>query len=281
MRIASIGALSVTLFLLGAIALIRILASGVEREVKEQLIFDIELPTGYTAESYQVLARELPQIKGIAKQQYVSADQALEQIIPRLGEDPRELLGYNPLSPLIRINIAADYLQVDSLKQLQTALTALGLDAVGLGEQQSEQLSKMNRNITSIEWVLWGVLLLQVIFTLIQINNTTRLGIYAERLKVRTLTLVGATPWFIRRPLVWRSLVDATVATIIALAMLVLAVYAVELGLGSAVSSMLDPRYVIGAVVGLLLFALLACGSASYRAAQRYIRMDGSRIHLV
>lgn len=281
MRVASIGALSVTLFLLGAIALIRILASGVEREVKEQLTFDIELPVGYTTESYQLLARELPQIKGIAKQQYISADQALEQIIPRLGEDPRELLGYNPLSPVIRINIAADYLQVDSLKQLQTALTALGLDAAGLGEQQSEQLSKMNRNITSIEWVLWGVLLLQVIFTLIQINNTTRLGIYAERLKIRTLTLVGATPWFIRRPLVWRSLVDATVATIVALGMLSLAVYAVELSLGSAISSMLDPRYVLGAVVGLLLFALVACGSASYRATQRYIRMDGSRIHLI
>ncbi|MDY3089823.1 MAG: permease-like cell division protein FtsX [Porphyromonas sp.] len=281
MRVASIGALSVTLFLLGAIALIRILASGVEREVKEQLTFDIELPAGYTAESYQLLARELPQIKGIAKQQYISADQALEQIIPRLGEDPRELLGYNPLSPVIRINIAADYLQVDSLKQLQTALTALGLDAAGLGEQQSEQLSKMNRNITSIEWVLWGVLLLQVIFTLIQINNTTRLGIYAERLKIRTLTLVGATPWFIRRPLVWRSLVDATVASIVALGMLSLAVYAVELSLGSAISSMLDPRYVLGAIVGLLLFALVACGSASYRATQRYIRMDGSRIHLI
>lgn len=281
MRVATIGALSVTLFLLGAIALIRILATGVEREIKEQLTFDIELPAGYTVESYQALARELPRVPGIAKQQYISAEQALEQLIPRLGEDPRELLGYNPLSPVIRINIAADYLQADSLRVLQTTLIDLGLDAEGLGEQQSEQLSRMNSNISTLEWILWGLLLLQVLFTLIQINNTTRLGIYAERLKIRTLTLVGATPWFIRRPLVWRSLVDATIATAIALALLGLAVYAVEFGLGSAIASMLNPLYVCCAVVGLLLFALVACASASYRATQRYIRMDGSRIHLI
>lgn len=281
MRLASIGALAITLTILGFIALIRILAIGLEQEVKEQITFDIELPENYNKESYLSLEPELKKIRGISNIQFVSQDEALEAIKPQLGENPEDLLGYNPLNPLIRLNISGDYLQSDSLKKIQSIVSGLGLDATSLNNRQTEQLDKVNKNVSVLEIVLWGLVAVQALFAFIQINNTTRLNIYAERLKIRSLTLVGASAWFIRRPLIARSLVDGLIATILSLCLLGLSLWGIEYGLDTPILQLLDKVHLGIAIVGLLALALLSCGLASYRATQRYIKMDGKRIHLV
>lgn len=281
MRLASIGALAITLTILGFIALIRILAIGLEQEVKEQITFDIELPENYNKESYLSLEPELKKIRGISNIQFVSQDEALEAIKPQLGENPEDLLGYNPLNPLIRLNISGDYLQSDSLKKIQSIVSGLGLDATSLNNRQTEQLDKVNKNVSVLEIVLWGLVAVQALFAFIQINNTTRLNIYAERLKIRSLTLVGASAWFIRRPLIARSLVDGLIATLLSLCLLGLSLWGIEYGLDTPILQLLDKVHLGIAIVGLLALALLSCGLASYRATQRYIKMDGKRIHLV
>lgn len=281
MRLASIGALAITLTILGFIALIRILAIGLEQEVKEQITFDIELPENYNKESYLSLEPELKKIRGISNIQFVSQDEALEAIKPQLGENPEDLLGYNPLNPLIRLNISGDYLQSDSLKKIQSIVSGLGLDATSLNNRQTEQLDKVNKNVSVLEIVLWGLVAVQALFAFIQINNTTRLNIYAERLKIRSLTLVGASAWFIRRPLIARSLVDGLIATLLSLCLLGLSLWGIEYGLDTPILQLLDKAHLGIAIVGLLALALLSCGLASYRATQRYIKMDGKRIHLV
>lgn len=281
MRLASIGALAITLTILGFIALIRILAIGLEQEVKEQITFDIELPENYNKESYLSLEPELKKIRGISNIQFVSQDEALEAIKPQLGENPEDLLGYNPLNPLIRLNISGDYLQSDSLKKIQSIVSGLGLDATSLNNRQTEQLDKVNKNVSVLEIVLWGLVAVQALFAFIQINNTTRLNIYAERLKIRSLTLVGASAWFIRRPLIARSLVDGLIATLLSLCLLGLCLWGIEYGLDTPILQLLDKVHLGIAIVGLLALALLSCGFASYRSTQRYIKMDGKRIHLV
>ena len=173
MRLASIGALSITLTVLGIIALVRILATSLEKSVKEQVHFSIELPANFTEDSYKAISSNIYNIKGIKQLEFVSADSALQQIAPDLGEDPRALLGYNPLSPIIRLEIESAYLNTDSLRKIERALVDIGLEAQL--QYDEAQLKSLDKNLDSAEWVLWGFVILQGLFAFIQINNTVRM----------------------------------------------------------------------------------------------------------
>lgn len=281
MRLASIGALVITLSIFASIALIRILASGLEQSVKENLSFDITLPENYSAESYQAIAPKLKEIKGISEMHFISKEEALERIKQELGTDPSLTLGYNPLDAMLRVKLSAEYLSPDSMSKIQRELTDWGFDAEALQTQKSQDIDKLVHNIGIANWILWAVLAVQLIFTCLQINNTTRLAIYAERMKIRTLTLVGASSWFIRRPLVWRSILDAIIASIICCLLLAGCIYGLEYAFAVEIVPLLALEHVVLAAIALHLVAIISSALVSYRATQRYIKMDGSRIHLV
>lgn len=279
MRLASIGALSITLTILGIIALVRILATSLEKSVQEQVHFSIELPQSFTEESYQALASNIYSIKGIKKLAYISADSALALIRPQLGEDPRALLGYNPLSPLVRLEIDAQHLNADSLRLIEHKLMDVGLETQL--QYDEDQLRSLNKNMHSAEWILWGFVILQGVFSFIQINNTIRMMIYADRLQIRTLTLVGASSWFIRRPIVLRSMLDGIISSCVAIVIIGGLLYILEHALGVGILSLLDLQSIIIAVAGLLGVAICSSALAALRAAGRYINMDGRRIFLI
>ncbi len=281
MRLASIGALIVALCLLGSMLLVRILLVAIERDVKERMSFDIELPNNYELESYQELESEFAKIKGIRSTDYISADSALNYIRQEIGEDPSKVLGYNPFTPRVQVRVLADYMHQDSLLNIQKQLGELGLDVEGFETQQTEQLSVINRNMSRIEWVLLILLVLQGLFTYGQINNTTRLMIYAERLQIRTLTLIGASSWFVRRPIVLRSICDGVIAAVISFVLLAVIVAVLEFGQSLNILTMLPPIYLYGSALIVLAVSILATGLASLRATWMYINMDGRRIHLI
>lgn len=279
MRLASIGALSITLTVLGIIALVRILATSLEKSVKEQVHFSIELPANFTEDSYKAISSNIYNIKGIKQLEFVSADSALQQIAPDLGEDPRALLGYNPLSPIIRLEIESAYLNTDSLRKIERALVDIGLEAQL--QYDEAQLKSLDKNLDSAEWVLWGFVILQGLFAFIQINNTVRMMIYADRFQIRTLTLVGASSWFIKRPIVWRSICDGIISSVLSLLIVSALVYGLHSFFGVNVISLLSWNALLIAVVGLFLVAVCASALAAVRATSRYIQMDGRRIYLI
>jgi cell division transport system permease protein len=71
-----------------------------------------------------------------------------------------------------------------------------------------------NVNKITIVLLIFSGLLLLVAIALI--NNTIRLAMYARRFTIRSMQLVGATSWFIRRPFVWQGVLNGFYAAVIA-----------------------------------------------------------------
>lgn len=279
MRLVSIGTLIVALFTLGLILLIRIVALGLGQNIKENISLTIELSGDDARSRFTYLQTQLGKLSGIKSVEYIDAEDAAKQLAQQLGENPVDVLGYNPLNSVAKLTLHADYMQPDSLTAMEKRLSMLGIDAKL--DYRGDLLSSVEGNTRRIEWVLWALLVMQSIFAYIQISNTTRLAIYADRLKIRTLTLVGASSWFIRRPIIGRSLIDALVASVVALGLLAGLASGLRVAIGIDLLSLLTAPRILIAVAMLLAVAMLSCALASARAAQRYIRMDGSKIHLV
>lgn len=279
MRLVSIGTLVVALFTLGLILLIRIVALGLGQSVKENISLTIEFAGEDAEGEYQRLSKQIASLKGVKSVEYIDADDAAKQLGEQLGENPVDVLGYNPLSSVARLTLHATYMQPDSLRLLEQELSRLGINT--RLEYRGDLLEAVEHNTQRIELVLWGILVLQALFAFIQINNTTRLMIYADRLKIRTLTLVGASPWFIRRPIIGRSILDALIATVLTYALLAGVISGLETAFSIEIYPLLGtmPLAVAGGAIALV--AVGSCALASARSTQRYIRMDGGKIHLV
>ena len=222
------------------------------------------------------LERMLEASKGYSSFRYVSKEEALQEHIVSLGEDPTAFLGYNPLSASYEIHPSELYSNPDSLAQEAERLESLPYISEVLYPRDLTDL--MNRNVHDFSYILLGVALLLLLVSMVLIVNTIRLQIYSKRFIINTMTLVGATSWVTRRPFVLRNMLMGLIAGIVALIVLSGLVYYVEYEMGLFLFPITwqNISFVCAVVLG---SGLLITLFASLIATGRYIRMDNNSLY--
>lgn len=207
---------------------------------------------------------------------YVSKEQALQEHITLLGEDPSTFLGYNPLSASYEIHPTDAYSHPDSLAVLAEQLQALPYVSEVIYPRDLADL--MSSNVHELSLILLIVALVLLLVSMVLIVNTIRLQIYSKRFLLNTMTLVGATSWVTRRPFVLRNMLMGFVSGLVALAVLSGIVYYVETRLGVMLFPLTWTNIAfVSAVV--LCSGLLITLFASLIATGRYIRMDNNTLY--
>lgn len=207
---------------------------------------------------------------------YVSKEEALQEHITSLGEDPTTFLGYNPLSASYEIHPTEAYSAPDSLTAFAEQLQALPYVEEVVYPRDLADL--MSSNIHDFSLILLGVALALLLVSMVLIVNTIRLQIYSKRFLINTMTLVGATSWVTRRPFVLRNMLMGFISGIAALAILSGVIYYVENRLGVLLFPLTWQNITfVSAVV--LASGLLITLFASLIATGRYIRMDNNSLY--
>ncbi|MGM9837967.1 MAG: cell division protein FtsX [Paludibacteraceae bacterium] len=202
---------------------------------------------------------------------YISSEQALEEHIRLLGEDPKAFLGYNPLSASYEIHPSAVYADSDSIHALDSRLSSLPyVDKV---LYQQDLVSVMNSNLSQVSVILLGLGVVLLLIAVVLIMNTIRLQIYSQRFLINTMTLVGATSWAIRSPFVARYIFMGTLAAVLAMVMVAGAVYYVNIHFGILLFPLTWQNIVFVTGVMLVTGILLTLVS-SLAATGKYIRMS-------
>ena len=207
---------------------------------------------------------------------YVSEQEALDEHIRLLGEDPTAFLGYNPLSASYEIHPTELYSSPDSLAVIAAELEALPYVDQVLYPRDLADL--MSSNVHQFSLVLLAVALALLLVSMVLIVNTIRLQIYAKRFLINTMTLVGATSWVTRRPFVLKNMLMGLIAGIVALVILGAMVYYVEFRMDLLLFELTGRN--IALVSGLVLCSgVLITLFASLIATGRYIRMDNNTLY--
>lgn len=207
---------------------------------------------------------------------YISSEEALQEHIASLGEDPVAFLGYNPLAASYEIHPSAEYAHPDSMAVLATRLTALPYIAQVIYQRDLAKL--MNSNVSRASIALLVVALALLIIAVVLITNTIRLQIYSKRFLINTMTLVGATPWAIKSPFVWRYLLIGTLSSLIAMAVVASVVYYVNVRMGILLFALTwqNIAFVAGVI---LLSGVLITLISSLVATSRYVRMSADTMY--
>ena len=207
---------------------------------------------------------------------YISEQEALEEHIRSLGEDPTAFLGYNPLSASYEIHPTDAYSAPDSLSQMAARLEALPYVTEVIYPRDLADL--MNSNVHDFSLILLAVAVALLLVSLVLIVNTIRLQIYSKRFLINTMTLVGATSWVTRRPFVLRNMFLGFISGVVALAIISGVVYYVEYKMGLLLFPLTWQNIAFVSTV-VLCSGVLITLLASLIATGKYIRMDNNSLY--
>lgn len=270
--------ITLVLFLVGLVCAIFLCANSISEELKEKVSLSLVLNDSVGQPEVERISRMLTVGDYAKSVTYVSKEEALQEYITELGEDPALFLGYNPLLASLEVSLNADYAHVDSIQMIETKLRPFtGIKRV---IYHQELINAIDKNVRIISWILSAFAVLMLVFSLVLINNTIRLSVYSKRFIIHTMRLVGATPWFIRAPFVRKHMLVGLIASLLALGLLFGTGYYLRQELGIAFVSV-DYMSLGILAVGLIAVGLLITFFSSYWAVGKYIRLKTDDLYYI
>ncbi len=261
---------AMVLFLVGLECVMLISAHSMISRIREDLALTVVMTPESDTTEVARMQMMLDAVPYTSSYKYISKQDALDEHIRQLGEDPVKFLGFNPLMDSYDLHLKAEYTNADSIAGIVETLTALPYVEKVL--YQEDVVHVLDTNVSRVSLILLicaGVLL---IVAWVLIVNTIRLHVYSKRFLINTMRLVGATQWIIRAPFVRRSVRMGVEAAILSLLLIGAILYYVFYQLGVILFE-INYENLLFLAGTVLLSGILLTLFASLFATGRYVRM--------
>lgn len=277
-RFTSTLSISLVLFLAGIMLVMGFMARDLSVYVRENICLSVvvddamELPD---AKMYQKKIENTPWARSV---KYIDKETALKELIEEIGDNPEDLLGYNPALASFEVYLNAEYANTDSMaiaekfvrqnKNVQDVI------------YRKDLIHLVNENVKRISLFLLVMAILLTFISYSLIRNTVRLLIYSKRFLIRTMQLVGADRSFIRNPFLLENLWSGVIASVLAMGYL----YALLFSLDQKIHGVINllSFETLGMVfVIILFFGILIMTTATYLAVNLYLKMNTSDLYYV
>ena len=193
------------LFLLGLLGLFIINSRRLSDNFKEDIVMTVFFKNEATDSIFKSFESEMKASKFAKDFKFISKEEAAKEHEKTLGEHFTEFLGANPLYNSYDIHLKADYVTNPEFSRVESEIRKNAMVADVVYDKQL--ITLVNDNVKRIS--MW-VLIISGIFAVISIlliNSSLRLSIYANRFIIKTMQMVGATKAFIRKPFIKKSII--------------------------------------------------------------------------
>ncbi len=276
--LTSIISITLVLFTLGFLGLIVINATVLSNYIKENIGFEIIMKQEAHEADIVYLQKILDAKKYVKSTEYITKEEAIQQLSDVLGEDFTGFLGEedNPLLPSIDVRFNADWANSDSLSSIEEFI----LSHKGVKEvyYQKSLVHLINKNLRRISFFLLSISILLLIITIALINNTIRLSVYSKRFIIRSMQLVGATRGFIRRPFMYRSVLQGLISAILALVFLTGVIMVIWKNLPE-LQTITDPTMLLILYVFVIIIGILVSGISTFIVVNKYLRLKPDKLY--
>ena len=216
--VAATSAMTAALVMVGLFAIVTWQARGISEWLKQR-VGEVELFLEDTSDTVAVSlferARSTP---GVAQAEFISKERAQEIFRQEFGEEADIFFDGTFLPASIRVRVEPDYINADSLGVLVAEFASWNrVDEVVFNQAL---LTKVESNLRLISLIGISIGALVLLASVFLVANTIRLAIYARRLMIRTMKLVGATDGFIRKPFIVEGVIQGFLSSILALFLL-------------------------------------------------------------
>ena len=273
--VSTVIGISLVLFMIGLVLGGVFGLENVQRQAKESLQGDLFFTPEMNNADIKQIEQELKSWKEFSDVFYISPERAIEEFSGQ-DENAEEILaifeGENPLPPTIGFKPKAEYATKQGMEKIKAALLKAYPDEIDEVNYDKSSVEDVNLGFRQFVFLFLTVAALLIILAVAMINNTIRLALYSKRFTIKTMQLVGATPSYIRRPFIIRSVFNGIVSAVIGLALLMTLFFA----LNNAMDT-IEITYSVKSFI-LLCSSLLALGVvisvvSTWFALNKYLRM--------
>ncbi|MBO9640020.1 MAG: permease-like cell division protein FtsX [Siphonobacter aquaeclarae] len=275
--------LTIALFIIGLCGLLTIMGRKLSEVVKQNIEVQVYLEKGLTPGESDAIRKAIAAKPYVAKRNgqpqvsFMSKEAAADKFIKDTGENFRNFLGDNPLRDAMFVKVSEDYFSEAGLKQIKADLEKV--DGVFEATYVENFVEEVNKNLAKIYLVLSVFVALLLIIIVVLVNNTIKLALYSQRFTIRSMQLVGATNGFIRKPFLYRGIVQGLLSAVFACVFLgviiKLAFQYVE-----GINLLLGDWNKLATLAGVLaLFGMVVGFLSTFQSVERYLRSSVERLY--
>ncbi|HLX66361.1 MAG TPA: permease-like cell division protein FtsX [Puia sp.] len=217
---------SLVLFLLGLLGWIVINANKLGQNFRENMEVQVYFrETATTADSANLVqfVRAQPYVKS---SEYISKEGAKKRFVGDGNADFSSVLDKNPLPASINFKVRSEFANPDSLARITKELSQN--IAVSDVQYNKALVTNLDERIRKISLILLAITVIISVLVIILIDNTIRLAMFSNRFLIKTMQMVGATRWFIAKPMDVRALLNGAISGVIAIGLMTLVIFLSE-----------------------------------------------------
>jgi cell division transport system permease protein len=236
------------------------------RESVPVQVFLRETTTDTEKDALVTTIKKMPYVKSYA---YKDKETARKEWQSMGNEDFMTFIDTNILPRSIELNLRSEYVVPDTLKKIEQMLLA------NTNVTDVKYPTNVVGNMTilrKIGYALLGLALLLSIVVIVLIDNTIRLAMFSNRFLIKTMQMVGATRWFIAKPMNIQAIINGTISAVIAIA----AIWAMLIGFQQWVpelKTLHDTRLFVLLCLLLLVLGVAISLFSTHRSVIKYLKM--------
>lgn len=213
MTVASIATVAACIFIMSSSFCMVDNLQYVLHQMEDSIGIAVFLNGDMSGEEVQELKEEIAEIPHVDDVEYVSPDDALDELKKEWGAEEGVLDGFdgenNPLSNSFKISL-------DNIENQSSVLQKLekmdGIDNIRHAKTETEVLIKLNKIIKTVGFLIISIL---GVISIVIIVNTIKISVYTRRTEINIMKYVGATDWFIRWPFIIEGVLIGLIGSII------------------------------------------------------------------
>ena len=275
-NVTAVVSISLVLFMLGLLGLTLLYANALSGYVKENIGFTIYMKNEAKEVDILQFQKFLDASEFVVSTDYISEEQAAEQLQQVLGEDFVGFMGYNPLKRSIDVKIKSSYSTNDGIVDIKSDLLKNPL--IYEIDYPVDLIRVINRNVRKAGIVILVFCGLLSLIAISLVNNNIRLSVYSKRFIINSMKLVGATQSFIRKPFVVEGVLRGLIGSFVANALLAGVIYLASQNIPELFG--LEDIEIVFTLFGVvLLLGLIISFLSTTFAVRKYLRLNADELY--
>lgn len=274
--VISTVSISLVLFLLGIVSYVTFSAIRSVLDPAHSVTVSVELSDELFENEKEEIYNTIAKRKEVESIKLVSQEEGLEAV--PFEVDMELLEGENPINDCIDVTLKRDYATKYHINTFASNMEAIQ-GVVYVDKPDLKALDEAQKSVSGIALALLIFVVVLLIISLLLLNNTLRLAIYSKRYLINTMKLVGATKWYIMRPLLISALKQGFVAGIIASALTYGTIYGISSILPMGIKTLSQEHLIVLLSIVLIAGVIITVGFSAM-AINKFINMKSNKIHL-
>jgi cell division transport system permease protein len=266
----AIVGVSLVLFLLGLLGWIVINANRLGENIRENVEVQIYVRQNLSPKDSATLVQFVAAQPYVRSYEYITKEMARKQFVGTGNDDFMSVLEQNPLPASVDFRVRSEYANADSLNKIKADFAQnIGVDEV---KYNKKLVSNVDDWIRKTSLILLIVTLVISIAVIVLIDNTIRLAMFSNRFLIKTMQMVGATRWFIARPMDRRAIINGAISGVIATAAIIGIIFASETWLPE-IKALRDNMLLAAMFAVMILLGICISFISTHRSVVKYLKM--------